>query len=200
MTHRPSQPARREHPESPAQAGLSTALGIPRRRQVHAPWRPRRNTPSRRAHEAWIPGQTLSVRLGTSPLTELPQGASWSARLHSNANAPRLTNSSGRPAHAATLAHAPGERSKRLKHTVSQIAQLSKSAHQLSIWLDVTLAGSSTIEAGAHLIAPHRRRTFTQERENVGHRRLLGPIQLHCQQLFRTSNGGCARRRRSRHS
>jgi hypothetical protein len=72
---------------------------------------------------------------------------SWRARLQRRAKAPRLTNSLRWPDHCSTLRHACGARSNRWKHTVSQIAQLSKSRHHRSICAEVTRAGSSTIDA-----------------------------------------------------
>ena len=58
----------------------------------------------------------------------------------------RFSNSFRLRLHCLTFAQACGVRSNRLKHIVSQIAQLSKSRHQRSICAGVISAGSATNE------------------------------------------------------
>src|SRR6266404_6075234 len=92
-----------------------------------------------------LAARSMSVRPSTNGSS--PVRLSCTLRLHSRANAVRLTNSSLLLLQCVTLAQACGVRSNRLKHIVSQMPQLSKSLHQRSICAGVTCDGSSTKEA-----------------------------------------------------
>ena len=72
---------------------------------------------------------------------------SCAARQAINTNAARFSNSGLRVTHCFAFFQACGDRSQSVKHTVSQIPQLSKSRHHASISAGVTLAGSPTNEA-----------------------------------------------------
>ncbi len=60
---------------------------------------------------------------------------------------PRLTSSRGDLAHWRAFSHASGDRSKSLKHAVSQSAQFSNPVAQAFIWRRVTCCGSPTSAA-----------------------------------------------------
>ena len=80
--------------------------------------------------------RSMSSRPRTN--ASLPAPLSWTLRLHSRRKRRALLELLVRLLHSATLAHACGDRSNRLKLSASQKAQLSKSRHQRSMTAGVS--------------------------------------------------------------